>query len=75
MLKDVTLGQYFPGNSLIHKMDPRAKLIASVLYIVAIFCADNAVAFAALALSAFLLILLSRIPIMTLRLGCLEPLT
>ena len=65
MLKDVTLGQYFPGNSLIHKMDPRAKLIASVIYIVAIFCASDAVAFAALAVSAFLLILLSRIPIMT----------
>lgn len=65
MLKDVTLGQYFPGNSLIHKMDPRAKLIASVIYIVAIFCANDAVAFAALAVSALLLILLSRIPIMT----------
>ena len=65
MLKDVTLGQYFPGNSLIHKMDPRAKLLASILYIVAIFCANNAVAFAVLAVSAFLLILLSRIPVMT----------
>ena len=65
MLKDVTLGQYFPGNSLIHKMDPRAKIIASVIYIVAIFCANDILAFTALAASALLLILISRIPVMT----------
>ena len=33
MLNDITLGQYFPGNSPIHRMDPRMKLIAAVLYI------------------------------------------
>ena len=36
-LKDITLGQYFPGSSPIHRLDPRAKLIALVLYIVALF--------------------------------------
>ncbi len=39
MLKDITLGQYFPGNSLAHKLDPRTKIILTVLYIVALFCA------------------------------------
>ena len=39
MLKDITLGQYFPGSSVIHRMDPRAKLIMLVLYIVALFVA------------------------------------
>ena len=36
-LKDITLGQYFPGNSPIHRLDPRAKLVALILYIVALF--------------------------------------
>ncbi len=40
-LKDITLGQYFPGNSLIHKLDPRTKLIFTVLYIVALFSAKR----------------------------------
>ncbi len=39
-LKDITLGQYFPGHSPIHKLDPRTKIIAVTLYIVALFAAD-----------------------------------
>lgn len=69
MLKDITLGQYFPGDSLLHRMDPRAKIICSILYIVAIFCAQDAVAFLVLALSAVCLILLSRISIRTILRG------
>ena len=41
MLKDITLGQYFPGNSIIHRLDPRTKLILLVVYIVALFIAKN----------------------------------
>ena len=37
MLKDVTLGQYFPGSSIVHKLDPRVKIIWVILYIVALF--------------------------------------
>ena len=37
MLKDITLGQYFPGNTVVHRLDPRTKLILLVLYIVALF--------------------------------------
>ena len=43
MLKDVTLGQFFPGNSLIHRLDPRTKLIALIFYIVALFMAERRV--------------------------------
>ena len=39
MLKDITLGQYFPGNSFIHRLDPRTKLIMLIVYIVALFLA------------------------------------
>ena len=33
MMKDITLGQYYPGDSIIHKADPRAKIIVAILYI------------------------------------------
>ena len=39
-LRDITLGQYFPGNSPIHRLDPRAKLTALICYIVALFLAE-----------------------------------
>ena len=65
VLKDITLGQYFPGNSIIHRLDPRAKMILSIIYIVAIFCAKNVISFALLLLFAIALILFSRIGVMT----------
>ncbi len=46
MLKDITLGQYFPGNSIIHRLDPRTKLIMLVVYIVALFLAVSWVSYA-----------------------------
>ena len=41
MLKDITLGQYFPGTSVVHRLDPRTKLIVLIVYIVALFSAKN----------------------------------
>ncbi|MBR3796850.1 MAG: energy-coupling factor transporter transmembrane protein EcfT [Clostridia bacterium] len=41
MLKDITLGQYFPGDSAIHRMDPRMKLILTIIYIVGVFFISN----------------------------------
>ncbi|MBR3874214.1 MAG: energy-coupling factor transporter transmembrane protein EcfT [Clostridia bacterium] len=38
MLKDITLGQYMPGNTLVHRLDPRTKIILTILYIAIIFC-------------------------------------
>ena len=46
MLKDITLGQYFPGNSIIHRLDPRTKLIMLVVYIVALFLAKGWIGYA-----------------------------
>ena len=45
MLKDITLGQYFPGKSVIHRLDPRTKLILLIVYIVALFVASNWVSY------------------------------
>ena len=41
MLKDITIGQYFPGDSFVHKMDPRMKIIATLLYIITLFLAKH----------------------------------
>ena len=54
MLKDITLGQYFPGDTPAHRLDPRTKLLLVILYIVALFCAKHVLSYgiAALALLA-----------------------
>ncbi len=73
MLKDITLGQFFPGKSVIHRLDPRTKLVLLVAYIVALFVAGSwvsyALCFAFLALS----IALSHIPLKSILHG-LKPL-
>ena len=38
MLRDITLGQYYPADSVIHKLDPRVKLFATLIYIISLFC-------------------------------------
>ena len=47
-LRDITLGQFFPGNSPIHNLDPRAKLVAMICYIVALFMGQWFVTYAIL---------------------------
>ena len=61
MLKDVTLGQYFPGDTVVHRLDPRTKLILVVIYIVALFCAKSWVSYALMALFLIVCMCLSRI--------------
>ena len=63
MLKDITIGQYFPGNSVIHRMDPRMKIILAVAYIVMLFLAKG---FSGIAVGVVFLALcygISKIPI------------
>lgn len=62
-MKTISFGQYYPSESLIHRMDARAKVILAILYIVCSFLCQNILGFAALALSAILLVLLSNIPL------------
>ena len=61
MLSDITLGQYFPGFSILHKLDPRTKIISSIIYIVAIFVIKNVIGYALLILSALTLVFISKI--------------
>ena len=61
MISDITLGQFFPGYSPIHKLDPRTKIVLAVLFIVTVFLANNPITLAFLALVTFVLIFISRI--------------
>jgi energy-coupling factor transport system permease protein len=61
MLKDITLGQYFPGDTVIHRLDPRTKLILTVAYIVAIFLAESYSAYLLMAVLLTGIIAASRI--------------
>ena len=59
MLRDITIGQHFPGNSVLHRCDPRLKLVATIAYIVVLFVAPNPLG---LALSIALLAALYNAP-------------
>ena len=61
MLKDITLGQYFPGNTLIHRLDPRTKLLCVILYIVALFNAKSVLTYAIVAVVLITCILISKV--------------
>ncbi|MBO4229443.1 MAG: energy-coupling factor transporter transmembrane protein EcfT [Clostridia bacterium] len=63
MLSDITLGQFFPGNSPLHKLDPRMKIFLIILFIVTIFCASSLLSFCLVLGSAAFLTILSRIPL------------
>ena len=61
MLKDITLGQYFPGNTLIHRLDPRTKLLCVILYIVALFNAKSVLTYGIMIAVLTICILISRV--------------
>ena len=61
MISDITLGQFFPGYSVIHKLDPRTKIVLAVLFIVTVFLAKNPITLAFLAVITLCLIFMSRI--------------
>lgn len=63
MLNDITLGQYFPADSVFHKMDPRTKIIITTLYIVFVFIAKNALSIGVLTASLLVFIFLSKVPL------------
>ena len=62
-MKSIAFGQYYPANSPVHKIDPRAKVILTILFIVCTFLCKNAISFASLAFSVLLLTLLSKVPL------------
>lgn len=63
MISDITLGQFFPGNSPLHKLDPRTKIILAILFIVAVFVAANPISFVVLLVFTIALIVLGGISV------------
>ena len=63
MLKDITLGQFFPGHSFVHRLDPRTKLLFLIVYIVALFTASNWLSYGLVLAFLALTIAISRIPL------------
>ena len=61
MLKDITLGQYFPGDTIVHRLDPRTKILCLILYIVALFMASGWVGYGLMLAVTAACMLLSRI--------------
>lgn len=63
MLKNITIGQYFPGNTVIHKLDPRVKILTVFLFIISLFFIDNFYPYLFILVFIGLTILVSKIPI------------
>lgn len=63
MLKDLTLGQYFPGNSVVHRLDARTKILLTLFYMVLIFCIQNFSGYLLLGVFTVLIIRASEIPL------------
>ena len=63
MLRDITIGQHFPGDSALHNMDPRAKLVLTLVYIIMLFVASNPIGLGISIVLVFGLYLLAKIPL------------
>ena len=63
MLRDITLGQYYPIDSVLHRMDPRTKLFATMVYIASLFIADSLLVYVVAALFLAAAIRMSKVPV------------
>lgn len=62
MLRDITLGQYYQTDSVIHRLDPRVKLVTTICYIISLFIVDNLIGYVIAGLFLALVIKLSKVP-------------
>ncbi|MBQ4148975.1 MAG: energy-coupling factor transporter transmembrane protein EcfT [Clostridium sp.] len=62
MIREITIGQYYPVDSVIHRLDPRTKLAGTLLFIVALFCANNVAGYAIITVFLAAVIKLSNVP-------------
>ncbi len=63
MIRDITLGQYYPGSSYIHRLDPRVKIMATLIYIVALFVVDDFIGFGIAFIGLAATIAISKVPL------------
>ena len=62
MLKDITLGQYFPGDTVAHRLDPRTKILLTTLYIIALFSAGGVLTYAVMAVCLIAAVRVAKVP-------------
>lgn len=62
MLRDITLGQYYQTDSVIHRLDPRVKLVSTLIFIISLFVVDNFIGYIIAGLFLFMVIRLSKVP-------------
>ncbi len=62
MLRDITIGQYYPVNSVLHRLDPRVKLVSTLIYIVSLFVFDSIIGYVIAAIFLASMIKLSQVP-------------
>lgn len=62
-VRDITLGQYYPGSSWIHRLDPRVKILATILYIVALFVVQDFIGFAIATAGLAVVVIISKVPL------------
>jgi len=63
MIRDITLGQYYPGDSWVHRLDARTKIIATLLYLIELFVVNNFYGFLITAAALFVVIAISKVPL------------
>ena len=63
MIRDITLGQYYPGSSWVHRLDPRTKIIATLVYVAAIFVVPDFIGFVIAFLALVAVIVISGVPL------------
>ncbi|NCU27871.1 energy-coupling factor transporter transmembrane protein EcfT, partial [Candidatus Nomurabacteria bacterium] len=61
MIKDITIGQFFPGDTLLHRTDPRFKIIILIVFLTAVLAAKSTVSFCAVLCLTLILLAISRI--------------
>ena len=62
MIRDITIGQFYPADSVLHKLDPRVKLFATMIYIIALFCFKGVLGLALISAFLFMVIKISKVP-------------
>lgn len=63
MIRDITLGQYYPGDSAVHRLDARTKIIATLLYLIELFVVNNFYGFIIITVALFTVIAISKVPL------------
>ncbi len=62
MIRDITIGQYYPSGSILHRLDPRVKLMGTLAYVLSLFIFRGIVGFAAATVGLIALVKLSKVP-------------